>query len=168
MNAGYHDQALKRFWSKVDCSDDPDACWPWLAGRFPQGYGSFSYQDQDVGAHVFSYEQANGPAPPGLHVCRSCDNPRCCNPKHLFAGTNADNMADKMAKGRNARGEMMSNAKPTEDAVRFIRKVYVPGSFQFGRKALAKKFGVSPSLIKQVVAGSSWRHVGKATAFYCS
>ncbi len=59
-------------------------------------------------AHRFAYELTRGPVPEGLHVLHDCpggDNPACCNERHLWLGTNDDNVADKVAKGRQAKGE---------------------------------------------------------------
>lgn len=100
-----------RFWAKVDRSGGPEACWLWLAGvRNDDGYGQFRLGGRMQQAHRIAYEQANGPIPDGLHVLHRCDVRRCVNPGHLFIGTNADNMADRNAKGRQSRGAKHSSA----------------------------------------------------------
>jgi len=106
---------------------------------------------------VFAFELENGPVPEGKMVCHSCDNPPCCNGKHLFAGTNDENVADKMVKGRNARGAMMSNAKLNAAQVLQIRQRYAPGTE--GQRGLAKAFGVSKTLVALIVKGASWSHL---------
>lgn len=86
-----------RFWEKVDKSGGPDACWPWLGAQTPKGYGMFDHR----GAHRTAWKIANGPIPDGKLVRHLvCDNPPCCNPRHLALGTDADNAADKVAHGR--------------------------------------------------------------------
>lgn len=103
-------QARERFWSKVDRGGGPDACWLWTAHKTRGGYGQLRVDGHQATAHRVSWELAHGPIPPGhgYHgtcVLHRCDNPPCCNPSHLFLGTNADNMADMKAKGRQARGD---------------------------------------------------------------
>lgn len=95
----------ERFWSKVDKSGGPAACWPWTASVDPKGYGQFAYADgtrRSGRAHRVAWILANGPISAGMSVCHSCDNPPCCNPAHLWLGTNADNVADRVRKGRSS------------------------------------------------------------------
>ena len=149
-----------RFWSKVDCSGGPDACWPWMAACNPNHYGVFSVEGKNIGAHVFAFKTEND-LPTGLMVCHSCDNPPCCNPKHLFAGTHADNMADRTAKGRHVavRGVARPGAKLTDEIVLTLRARYVPRSVENGTRALAREFGVAHQIVSDVIHGKRWAHV---------
>lgn len=92
------------FWSKVAIGDE-DACWLWTAGTNAKGYGRFHVPgtlSDAVLAHRYALEQKIGPLPKGVCSLHRCDNPPCCNPKHLFAGTRVDNNEDMRVKGRAA------------------------------------------------------------------
>jgi hypothetical protein len=101
----------ERFWEKVD-KRGPDECWEWTASRNPDGYGHLRVGSLRDGtrrmrkAPRVAYELTHGPIPPssasthGTCVLHSCDNPGCCNPRHLFLGSQYDNIADMQAKGR--------------------------------------------------------------------
>lgn len=93
---------MKRFWSKVKILGDDD-CWEWQKAKHGLGYGAFriSHPVRMVVAHRFAWELTYGEIPIGLCVLHACDNPSCCNPKHLFLGTRTDNNRDKFAKERN-------------------------------------------------------------------
>lgn len=88
-------------------------CMEWLAARDPSGYGRFSVATSRARlAHRVAYVLAEG-EDPGVGVLRhTCDNPPCCNPNHLLLGTHADNMADKVAKGRHTWPVRSGSANP--------------------------------------------------------
>ena len=78
----------------------PSGCLEFQGYCDSNGYGQISINDKTHLAHRVAFEQAHGPIPKGLVICHRCDNPSCCNPEHLFLGTHADNVADKVSKGR--------------------------------------------------------------------
>lgn len=94
--------AERRFLDKVMViAGMEDACHLWTAQLDKDGYGQFAMTYKDKWqAHRAAYQLFVGPIPAGKIVMHTCDQPRCVNPDHLKVGTQADNMADKMAKGR--------------------------------------------------------------------
>lgn len=164
LSAEYTKSLKARFWAKVDTSGGSNACWEWTAG-LNKGYGKIGVKMSYQLAHRVSYELHIGPIPKGLHVLHSCDNPACVNPIHLFIGTNDDNIADKLSKGRQAspRGMKNANAKLTPEAVRDIRENYVPGSQgsrqKYSLRYFARKYKVSHPTILRVVKNEGWDHV---------
>jgi hypothetical protein len=129
-------------------------CWEWTGGKDADGYGVFSFQGYTKRAHRASYEAHHGPIPSDMVVCHRCDNASCVNPNHLFLGSHADNMADRGAKGRQARGETQGCAKLTEAQVIEIRS-----RRSEPQRELAKIFGVSQGQIYNVRSGKHWGHV---------
>lgn len=81
----------ERFWPRVDRSGGPDACWPWLAGRSGDGYGTVTINYVQIGSHRVAYELAVGPIPAGLTIDHLCRNTICQNPAHMEPVTQAEN-----------------------------------------------------------------------------
>lgn len=154
----------ERFWSKVDIRTENE-CWPYREAVSDYGYGLFHpfskglNKGRVVRAHRYALEQKLGrPLLPKMQSCHTCDNPPCCNPVHLFEGTNAQNVADMVSKGRQARGEMKVNlAVLSDDKIIEIRHSAANGA---KLKDLALNYQVSPSLITMVVKGQRWKHLG--------
>jgi hypothetical protein len=159
-----------RFWQRVRVLD-PDDCWEWQGGTDGQGYGTFWFEGRSIKAHRAAYYYGRGyrgwvPAG-GLKVCHHCDNPPCCNPAHLFLGTQADNLADMRKKGRQRgpRGDRSATAKLTPAQVADIRATYArrgrPGRKQADDPSpslaeYARLYGVTKGTIYRIVAGESW------------
>ena len=77
-----------------------DECWGWKGAKHDFGYGVIHYKKEQLTAHRFAYSHYVGEIPECVFVLHKCDNPECSNPKHLFLGTNLDNINDCIAKGR--------------------------------------------------------------------
>lgn len=153
-------------------------CWEWQCTRDKDGYGVFDVWNKEkrhgvhVRVHRWMWEHYFGPIPYGLSICHRCDNPRCCNPTHLFTGTNEDNNRDRSQKGRTARGrnngaythpekrlvgEKNSSAKLDRATVIEIRHLYEDGKMNLVE--LAREYNVSVSQTHRIVRGHNWSHV---------
>lgn len=144
-----------RFWENIDKSGGPSACWPWTGSKVGIGYGKASVGNRSVRAHREAWERTHGPIPRGMVVCHRCDNPPCCNPEHLFLGTVAQNNADAVAKGRQARGERNNHVRLTEQQVHEIRSM----DAELTSKDIAKAYGVDRTTISLVRLGMTWKHI---------
>jgi len=150
----------ERFWVKVDIPVIGYGCWDWIGASNPKGYGRFRMDGRNEGAHRASWIINRGLIPEGLHVLHHCDNPSCCNPSHLFLGTNTDNRQDSWAKGRGKipvfKGEDHWNSKLTESDVTEIRRLYVPRG-EYNGRVLAEMYGVTFQLISRIVNYKNWQ-----------
>ena len=147
----------KTFWDRVDKSGGADSCWPWTGQiEVKNGYGVVSFNGKTRKAHRVAYAIANGQGPGNRFVCHHCDNPPCCNPKHLFAGTPLDNSRDRDMKGRGIIGERNHKSKVRESDVREIRALAAKG--QTGVH-LSGIYGITPAVVSKIVRRQLWKHV---------
>lgn len=127
------------------------------------GYGRLWDGQRLVDAHRLAWECERGAIPPTLKVLHHCDNPKCIDVAHLFCGTQADNMADRDAKGRQrngshkligvpskVRGSAHKRAKLTEHQARAILRSAEPAA------VLRRRYGVSDTLVRHIRAGRNW------------
>jgi len=143
-----------RFWSKVDKSGGENACWNWTASVNKYGYGKIRGATKMTVSHRAAYELTYGEISGDLWVLHSCDNPKCCNPKHLFLGTHQDNEVDKVSKGRHAWGERNGSHKLTWEQVKYIRARYSEGGITY--RELALEMGVTRESVANIVTRKSW------------
>jgi hypothetical protein len=164
----------ERFWEKVN-KDGPvpphcpelGPCWIWAAGinHHRGGYGMFALRKGVIRrSHRIAWELTNGPIPDGLHACHRCDNPPCVRPGHLFLGTDAQNIADMVSKGRDIRpsGDDNKVTKLSNADVAAIREARAEG---VKGKDLAAQYGVHITTIyhasrdTRLYVGGALRHV---------
>lgn len=96
--------AIARFLAKIE-RGEPDSCWLWTGTLNADGYGNFRYNGADrwrsYGAHRLALALATSTVPTSrMLACHHCDAPACCNPRHLYWGTNKSNMRDAMTRGQ--------------------------------------------------------------------
>lgn len=147
-----------RFWSKVERRGDDD-CWIWKAHTSKKGYGKFDIDGRTHRAHRVAWMLAHGEIPEGLCVLHSCDTPGCVNERHLFLGDNDLNVADRNAKGRQARGSSNGWSVLTEDQVVAIKSEL--GDAGMSPSGIADKYGVHQRTIKDIRDGVTWTHLHK-------
>lgn len=138
----------EKFWARV--ARQTSGCWNWTGALHAKGYGWLRFGTKNTRAHRAAYQLAVGPIPNGLHVLHRCDNRQCCNPAHLFLGTNAENSRDMALKNRSC------HAKLSIGAVIEIRR-----RKKAGEKArnLAAEFGLCESYIYELATGKKRPHI---------
>lgn len=149
-----------RFWLRVRSTID--GCWEWQGCIAPNGYGQISIDNRAVYVHRLSWQLHFGWLPNGLEldICHHCDNRICVNPKHLFAGTRAENLADCRTKGRQGktrlRGEQLTQTILNSAKVAEIRRLFSEGMRQAD---IADIFGVGQSTISAIITRKTWKHL---------
>lgn len=160
-------KTAEEFWLAVDKSGGADACWPWTGSRKETGYGRTSWRGRGIGAHRLAKVLAtNDDVLTPKHALHNCDNPACCNPAHIYWGTHRQNMQDKVARGRQERGEEIAsrkrgsknaNAKLVEAQIVEMRERFARGE---SVRELASAFSVRDADARRIVRGERWRHAG--------
>jgi hypothetical protein len=131
---------------------DPQGCWLWQgATNGKPGYGKLHLADgkQEL-AHRYAYALWVGPIPDGLEVLHRCDVKLCCNPHHLFLGSQKDNVHDCRLKGRHEH-------KLKADDVLEMRRLRHEEGVPF--TVLAERYGVTPGACRHAVTGLTWGHI---------
>lgn len=122
------------------------------------GYGNTTIKGRMCYLHRLAYAEHNGLdvfAMGDVVIRHTCDNPRCINPRHLLAGTQAQNMQDKVQRGRIPKGEAHKRAKLTDLQVGEIRRLYTLKENRPSQRTLAVQYGVSQRQILRIVNGTS-------------
>ena len=143
---------------RVDRSAGPDACWLWTGAKTKGGYGHIIRHGREFLVHRLALYFDGVSLERTQNALHSCDNPPCCNPKHLRAGSAKDNAQDRVARKRRtyAVGEANPSAKLDADSVRRIRREIAVG---FTQVDVAAHYGVSPSLVRAIVKRQVWAHL---------
>ena len=154
INEAYITKTKQRLFNKTNKTID---CWNWSGGTNKGGYGLFSIKHKMFLVHRISFKLFIGEIPEKMQVNHTCDNTLCINPKHLWLGTQKDNMDDKKKKGRAiyAQGEDVNTAKLKVFEVRKIRDLYSTNKFTY--LELSKKFSVSESNIGMIIRNKIWK-----------
>jgi hypothetical protein len=140
----------------------PNGCWEWAGAKDRSGYGWSWHNGRNFRTHRLAYELANGRITKGLFICHKCDNPPCCNPDHLFEGTNGDNFRDAIRKGRavpptsDNRGERNGSVKLNAETISKIRGLRAQG---WELLPIAREFGISRTQVHNIVTRKKWAHL---------
>jgi hypothetical protein len=141
------------FWSKVD-KNGPDGCWNWTDYKDKWGYGDLKFKGRHLQSHRISWMLLMGD-PGKLDVLHKCHNTSCCNPDHLYLGTDLENARDRLEAGRYARGERCPRRKISEAQAREILSLKGTGPAW----PIAKRFGLHPGAVHAIWRGDAWSHL---------
>ena len=131
---------------------DNNKCWEWTGRKDKDGYGLLGIAER---AHRIMYalsRRLKMPLPKGTVIRHTCDNTSCCNPWHLNAGTQIENVADRVERHRSASGARNGRAKLTAEQVATIRARKADGA-----PALSSAFNVDQKTIRDILSGKIWR-----------
>lgn len=145
-----------RFWEKVDKNGpvpkhcpELGPCWLWTGAIKDTGYGVMKNPGEKCvdKTHVYSFQLHGGLLQEKQWVLHKCDNRACVNPKHLFAGTHRENMADMATKGRSARVKSRLSAEQKAALLAAVQE----GLLTYVQ--LAEKYGITTRTITRLARG---------------
>ena len=119
-----------------------------------EGYVICTKKGKTSPIYRFIYRFYKGEPKKGMVIRHTCDNRKCINPEHLIIGTHQDNVRDRVARGRSAKGLKNGRSKMTRQAV---LKVY--NEKKTSRTELARRYGVDRQVIRKIQIGETWRCV---------
>ena len=159
----YPQDVIDRLWSKInvpknlDGTDNINICWIHSNAQNKDGYTHMKINNITYHTHRIVYECYNGPINKCMVVCHSCDCPNCVNPNHLWEGTHAENVADKMSKGRQAKGSVVHTAVLTEDGVYDILEGIHNNKFK-STSDILKVYPVKLCTLHFLLLGKTWTY----------
>ena len=172
-------EVITKFWSYVNIKG-PDECWLWMGKKkAKENYGIFFLKGMILYSHRVAYCISSSEDPGALNVLHDCpggDNPQCANPGHLRKGTQLENVADMVAKNRQAtgdrtgsrvhperqaKGERVNTAVLNTDQVLEIRNAYNGGYRNMA--GLGRTYGVGRGTISKIIHRENWKHITMAT-----
>ena len=176
-------------WIRAVVANPPDVCAPFPGYKNGEGYGRVQYCERLWLAHRVAYTLAFGPIPEGLQVNHRClQSPACCNPGHLYVGTQIENMQDRDRDGTTARGDRSGarthperlargdrsgsrlhpeRLNPARGEQNWSAKLTDDDVREIRRRraagetgvSLAREFGVVKQMISNIILRKSWAHV---------
>lgn len=152
----FNEDFIKRFEAKFVKGGEDD-CWEWQGAGGKYGFMKLPGSRINEYSHRLSYMIYKAEFEGSDQVLHECDNPRCVNPRHLFLGSQKQNMQDMKMKDRHLNGEKNSKAKLTEDQVKEILGWLELK--EFSQKTIAAEFGVGQMEISRISRGLRWRHI---------
>ena len=145
--------AVMRFWGRI--KKVPSGCWLWQGAVNTTGYGMANLTGRkNIVAHRLAWTLLKGEIPAGMNALHRCDTPRCCNPDHIFLGTQLENGIDARSKGRTTKGRNLYHLTPEQ--VRELRRLKAEGMTY---AALSARFGVSKNALCAAVTGRTWGNI---------
>ena len=151
----FTDHFVELFWQKVDIRGDNE-CWPWKAHLNEDGYGQVRFDGNMKIASRVAYMITNGEIPSDIKAMHTCDTRNCCNPKHLIAGTQGDNIRDMENKNR-SKHRGWDVKRFSEEEILKVREMWKNG---FQAKDIADKYGVTPDTIYKIRMGRTYKNIG--------
>lgn len=136
--------------------DEFTGCWQWTGYCELFGHGSIGYEGSKVRVHrLAAHLWLDFDLDSELHVLHLCPTRNCFNPEHLYVGTNADNMKDKVRDGSYGNGRS-GTRKLDDDAVKRILYLHAEGLSQH---KIAKQFNVTQPSIRAIIIGRTHKHI---------